>query len=97
MKGLEEIDVSVGNENIHVHGEKATVKNMSATGTLNIMLNLPEHMRIKVTESMTNRYGVSLQCFISTYRAHTCKYIGVSQTASQNRTKDTKRNSEKYS
>ena len=24
------------------------------------------------------------------YRAHTCKYIGISQTASQNRTKDTK-------
>ena len=31
------------------------------------------------------------------YRAHTCNYIGLSQTASQNRTKDTIINSEKNS
>ena len=40
--------MSLGNEHIHVHGEKATVNKMSAPGTLNIWLNLPEHMRAKV-------------------------------------------------
>ena len=48
VKGLEEIEVSLGNEHIHVHGEEATVNTMSATGTLNIWLNLPEHMRARV-------------------------------------------------
>ena len=40
--------MSIANERIHVHGEKAEVKKMSATGTLKIMLSLPEYMRIKV-------------------------------------------------
>ena len=48
VKGLEEIDISIGIERIHVHGEKAEVEEMSTTGTLKIILNLPEYMRIKV-------------------------------------------------
>ena len=48
VKGLEEIEVSVGDERIHVHSEIADVNKMSATGTLKIMLNLPEYMRTKV-------------------------------------------------
>ena len=48
VKGLEEIQISIVKESIHVHGEEAKVKEMSATGTLKIMLNLPEYMLIKV-------------------------------------------------
>ena len=48
IKGLEEIEISIVKESIHVHGEEAKVEEMSATGTLKIMLNLPEYMLIKV-------------------------------------------------
>ena len=48
VKGLEEIEISIGEESIHVHGGEADVKEMSATGTLNVVLNLPEYMRSQV-------------------------------------------------
>ena len=59
------------------------------------LLNIAEpNIELNLTQD-TSSYQIKLKhIFVKKndlhYRAHTCKYIGISQTASQNRTKDTK-------
>ena len=57
----------------------------------------PKNTNSRNPQQQKKQQQQKIETSLNPYRAHTCKYIGVSQTASQNRTKDTNINSEKYS